>query len=66
MLSVLSGHRRYAQVTRCVATWLTCLCLVRKIVSEDAVRRGLTKIDGKRGKTVGAPVDQAGRNRPLT
>jgi hypothetical protein len=46
MLSVLSGHRRYAHVTtlRCDPVNPPLLGM-RKIVSEDAVRRGLTKID---------------------
>src|ERR1700676_1826084 len=50
MLSVLSGHRRYAHVTA-----LRCdpinppLLGMRKIVSEDAVRRGLAKIDEAKG-----------------
>ena len=52
MLSVLSGHRRYAHVTalRCDPVNPPLLGM-RKIVSEDAVRRGLTKIDESRGLT---------------
>jgi hypothetical protein len=50
MLSVLSGHRRYAHVTalRCDPVNPPLLGM-RKIVSEDAVRRGLTKIDAAKG-----------------
>jgi hypothetical protein len=50
MLSVLSGHRRYAHVTtlRCDPVNPPLLGM-RKIVSEDAVRRGLTKIDEAKG-----------------
>src|SRR5712671_1482475 len=52
MLSVLSGHRRYAHVTalRCDPVNPPLLGM-RKIVSEDAVRRGLAKIDEAKGKT---------------
>src|ERR1700704_2985198 len=50
LLSVLAGHRRYAHITalRCDPvnpTWLG----MRKIISEDAVRRGLAKIDEAKG-----------------
>ena len=50
MLSVLSGHRRYAHVTalRCDPVNPPLLGM-RKVVSEDAVRRGLAKIDEAQG-----------------
>ena len=50
MLSVLSGHRRYVHVTalRCDPVNPPLLGM-RKIVSEDAVRRGLAKIDEAKG-----------------
>ncbi len=50
MLSVLSGHRRYAHVTalRCDPVNPPLLGM-GKIVSEDAVRRGLAKIDEAKG-----------------
>jgi hypothetical protein len=50
MLSVLSGHRRYSRVTalRCDPVNPPLLGM-RKIVSEDAVRRGLTKIGEAKG-----------------
>ena len=50
MLSVLSGHRRYAHMTalRCDPVNPPLLGM-RKIVSEDAVRRGLAKIDEAKG-----------------
>jgi Transposase DDE domain group 1 len=50
LLSVLAGHRRYAHVTA-----LGCdpvnppLLGMRKVVSEDSVRRGLEKIDAVAG-----------------
>ena len=46
LLSVLSGHRRYAHITalRCDPVNPPLLGM-RKVVSEDAVRRGLAKID---------------------
>jgi len=50
MLSILSGHRRYAHITS-----LRCdpinppLLGMKKVLSEDAVRRGLKKIDETRG-----------------
>ena len=49
-LSVLSGHYRYAHITtlRCVVNPLSLLGM-KKVVSEDAVRRGLWKIDEAAG-----------------
>jgi hypothetical protein len=46
LLSVLAGHRRYAHITalRCDPVNPPLLGM-RKVVSEDVVRRGLTKID---------------------
>ena len=44
MLSVLSGHRRYTQVTALRCDLVNPPLLgIRKVVSEDAVRRGLAK-----------------------
>jgi hypothetical protein len=50
MLSVLSGHRRYAHITalRCDPVNPPLLGM-RKVLSEDAVRRGLAKIDPAKG-----------------
>src|ERR1700760_563538 len=50
MLSVLAGHRRYAHITtlRCDAVNPPLLGM-RKIIREDAVRRGLAKIDEAKG-----------------
>jgi hypothetical protein len=50
LLSVLSGHRRYAHITalRCDPVNPPLLGM-RKVVSEDAVRRGLAKIDEAAG-----------------
>jgi hypothetical protein len=50
LLSVLAGHRRYAHITtlRCDAVNPPLLGM-GKIVSEDAVRRGLAKIDEAKG-----------------
>ena len=50
MLSVLAGHRRYAPVSslRC-DTVNPPLLGMRKVVSEDAVRRNLQKIDEQAG-----------------
>ncbi len=50
LLSVLAGHRRYAHVTalRCDPV-NTPLLGMRKVVSEDSVRRGLEKIDEAAG-----------------
>src|SRR6267142_5131 len=52
LLSVLSGHYRYAHITtlRCDAVNPRLLGM-RKVVSEDAVRRGLAKIDEAAGLT---------------
>src|SRR3954462_8745899 len=46
LLSVLAGHQRYAHITalRCDPVNPPLLGM-RKVVSEDAVRRGLAKID---------------------
>jgi hypothetical protein len=50
LLSVLSGHHRYAHITtlRCDAVNPRLLGMT-KVVSEDAVRRGLAKIDEAAG-----------------
>jgi hypothetical protein len=50
LLSVSAGHRRYAHITtlRCAAVNLPLLGM-RKVLSEDAVRRGLAKIDAAKG-----------------
>jgi len=50
LLSVLAGHNRYAHITtlRCDAVNPRLLGM-KKVVSEDAVRRGLAKIDEAAG-----------------
>jgi hypothetical protein len=50
LLSVLAGHRRYAHITalRCDPVNPPLLGM-RKVCSEDAVRRGLAKIDETKG-----------------
>ena len=50
LLSVLAGHRRYAHVTalRCDPVNPPLLGM-RKVVSEDSVRRNLEKIDEAEG-----------------
>lgn len=50
MLSILSGHRRYAHITslRCDPVNPPLLGM-KKVLSEDAVRRGLKKIDEAQG-----------------
>jgi hypothetical protein len=50
LLSVLSGHRRYAHITalRCDPVNPPLLGM-RKVLSEDSVRRGLSKIDEAKG-----------------
>ena len=50
LLSVLSGHYRYAHITtlRCDAVNPRLLGM-KKVMSEDAVRRGLAKIDEAAG-----------------
>ena len=50
MLSMLAGHRRYAHIAalRCDAV-LPELLGMKKVVSEDAVRRGFKAIDEKEG-----------------
>ena len=52
LLSVLSGHYRYAHITtlRCDAVNPRLLGM-KKVMSEDAVRRGLSKIDEAAGLT---------------
>jgi hypothetical protein len=47
LLSVLSGHRRYAHITalRCDPVNPPLLGM-RKVLSEDSVRRGLAKVQG--------------------
>jgi hypothetical protein len=49
-LSVLAGHRRYAHITalRCDPVNPPLLGM-RKVLSEDSVRRSLAKIDGAKG-----------------
>ena len=50
MLSVLAGHRRYAHITalRCDPVNPPLLGM-RKVLSEDSVRRGLARIDEAKG-----------------
>ena len=52
LLSVLAGHRRYAHITalRCDPVNPPLLGM-EKVVSEDAVRRGLKKMDEAKGLT---------------
>jgi hypothetical protein len=51
MLSVLAGHRRYAHITtlRCDPVNPPLLGMA-KVVSEDAVRRALGKIEQEAGR----------------
>ena len=51
MLSVLAGHRRYAHITtlRCDPVNPPLLGM-KKVVSEDAVRRALSKIEAEAGR----------------
>src|SRR5271157_888954 len=51
LLSVLAGHRRYAHITtlRCDAVNPPLLGMT-KVVSEDAVRRALSKIEAEAGR----------------
>jgi hypothetical protein len=50
MLSVLAGHRRYAHITALRADGvLPELLGMRKVVSEDSVRRGLAAIEAGKG-----------------
>ena len=52
MLSVLAGHKRYSHITALRSDGvLPELLGMTKIVSEDAVRRGLTNIAGHDGAT---------------
>jgi hypothetical protein len=53
-LSVLAGHNRYAHMTtvRCDPV-NPPLLRITQVVSEDAVRRGLDKIDQETGETWG-------------
>src|SRR3954470_10169288 len=47
LLSVLAGHRRYAHITALGCDVVNPPLLgMRKVLSEDAVRRGLAKIEG--------------------
>jgi hypothetical protein len=57
LLSVLAGHRRYAP-PHCAAMRSTRRCSASKVVSEDALRRALAKIDETAG---GAVVARASR-----
>src|SRR5437773_10424 len=52
MLSVLAGHRRYAHITtlRCDPVNPPLLAMA-KVVSEDAVRRALSKIEAEAGRS---------------
>ena len=69
LLSVLSGHYRYAHITtlRC-DTVNPRLLGMKKVMSEDAVRRGLAKIDeaadpgsgGMSGSMIDKPGDTIG------
>jgi hypothetical protein len=50
LLSVLSGHWRYAHITALRADPVSPSLLgMKRVLSEDAVRRGLTKIDPEAG-----------------
>ena len=50
LLSILSGHRRYAHITALRAdTVIPPLLGMRRVLSEDAVRRGFAAIDPTRG-----------------
>src|SRR6202011_1171671 len=50
LLSVLSGHWRYAHITALRADPVTPpLLRMKRVLSEDAVRRGLAKIDPEAG-----------------
>ena len=50
MLSILAGHRRYAHITALRADSVNPPLLgMRKVISEDAVRRALAKIDDTAG-----------------
>jgi len=52
MLSVLSGHRRYSHITALRGDPVNPPLLgMRKVLSEDAVRRGFAKIDETAGLT---------------
>jgi hypothetical protein len=65
LLSVLSGHWRYAHITALRADTVTPRLLgMTKVLSEDAVRRGLTKIAPEAGATwLGENLDYV--TRPL-
>ena len=52
LLSILSGHWRYAHITALRADTVSPPLLgMRRVLSEDAVRRGLAKIDPATGQT---------------
>jgi hypothetical protein len=52
LLSILSGHRRYAHITTLRADTVNPPLLgMTRVLSEDAVRRGLEKIDPAEGET---------------
>lgn len=52
LLSVLAGHKRYAHITCIRGDGVNPALLgMTKVVSEDAVRRGLAKIDAAAGTT---------------
>jgi hypothetical protein len=63
LLSVLSGHRRYAHITTLRADTVNPQRLgMTRILSEDAVRRGLERIDLAKGATwLQADLDYAVR-----
>ena len=50
LLSILSGHHRYAHISRCRSDGVNPALLgMGKVVSEDSVRRALLKIDEEAG-----------------
>ena len=50
LLSILAGHRRYAHITALRGDTVNAALLgMGKVVSEDAVRRGLNKIEARAG-----------------
>lgn len=52
LLSVLSGHKRYAHITAIRSDGVNPELLdMKKIVSEDSLRRGLQKIEAEPGKS---------------
>ncbi len=52
LLSILSGHNRYAHITALRSDGVSPGVLnMQKIISEDAMRRGLARIESEAGKT---------------